>query len=269
MHRTFPTPEPPRLDVRNPAGDVLIEAGDTGETTVTLDGPEELLGRATVEQRGGSIRVEVPERRGFLGFSSAEDVDVVIRCPSSASAAVRTKSADLTVRGLLGGVDAATASGDLRVEAVSGDASFKTASGDVRAESVGGGLTTHTASGDVVAGPVGGTLRANLVSGDLRVESVGGAVTVNSVSGDQEIGAVTAGTVTLQSVSGDVRIGIRRGSRVYVDAMTLSGDPRSELDLGADPGEGEGPLVELRIKTVSGDVQIVRAPASTPAEVSR
>ena len=268
MQKTFPTPEPPRLDLRNPSGDVAIDASADGETTVTLEGPEELVERATVELHGDTLRVQVPERRGLFGFGGSEDVDVLIRCPAGARATVRTKSADVTGRGELAEVDVMTASGDLRFDRVTGDASFKTASGDVRVESVGRDLSAHTASGDVGAGPVGGSLRANLVSGDLRADSVGGPCSVNSVSGDQEVGAVREGKVTLQSVSGDVRVGVRRGSRVYVDAATLSGDPSSELDLGADPGGDDGPLVELRVKTVSGDVEIVRAAETTPQEVS-
>jgi hypothetical protein len=66
---------------------------------------------------------------------------------------------------------------------------------------------------------------------------------------------------------------VRRGSRVYVDANTVSGSTNSELELSDAPaedggGEGdEGPMVELRIKTVSGDVNIARAAA--PAQLPR
>ena len=268
MDHRFPTPEPPRLDVRNPSGDVLIETGAEGETTVTLEGPEELLARAIVDQRGDTVRVEVPERRGLFGFGGSEDVDVLIRCPDGAAAIVRTRSADVICRGVLASAEVASASGDVRFDRVSGDASFKTASGDLRVEDVGGDLSAQTASGDVVAGPVGGSLKANLVSGDLRVDSVGASATVNSVSGDLSLDAVAEGAVSLQSVSGDVRVGVRRGSRVWVDVSTLSGDPESELDLGGEPVGEDGPLVDLRVKTVSGDVSIVRAPAPTPQEVA-
>ena len=264
MDHRFTTHEPPRLDVRNPSGDVLVETGAEGETTVTLHGPDELLERAVVEQRGGTVHVEIPERRGLFGFGGSEDVDVLIHCPDGSAAVVRTKSADVTCRGLLASAELASASGDVRADRVAGTASFKTASGDMRVDDVGGDLSAQTASGDVTAGPVGGQLKANLVSGDLRVESVGGSATVNSVSGDIALDAVVEGAVTLQSVSGDVRIGVRRGSRVWVDVSTLSGDPESELDLGDDPVGDDGPLVDLRVKTVSGDVSIVRAPAPTP-----
>jgi hypothetical protein len=78
--------------------------------------------------------------------------------------------------------------------------------------------------------------------------------------------AVTAGDVSVQAVSGDVQIGVRRGSLVYVDASSLSGDTRSELELGDLPSAEDGPRIDLRLKTVSGDISVVRAamPAPTP-----
>jgi hypothetical protein len=65
------------------------------------------------------------------------------------------------------------------------------------------------------------------------------------------------------SVSGDVTIGVRRGSKVYLDCNTVSGDTTSELELTSDAPAGDGPLVEIRAKTVSGDITITRAAAPT------
>ena len=69
------------------------------------------------------------------------------------------------------------------------------------------------------------------------------------------------GQVNATSVSGDVTIGVRRGSKVYLDCNTISGDTSSELELTTDAPAGDGPLVEIRAKTVSGDIRITRAPA--------
>jgi DUF4097 and DUF4098 domain-containing protein YvlB len=87
---------------------------------------------------------------------------------------------------------------------------------------------------------------------------------VNTVSGDQELAAVYQGNVAAHSVSGDVHVGVRRGSKVFLDCNTVSGDTRSELDMLPDAPSGDGPLVELRAKTVSGDIVITRA--SAPAD---
>jgi hypothetical protein len=69
----------------------------------------------------------------------------------------------------------------------------------------------------------------------------------------------------LQTVSGDARIGVARGTRVWIDAVSVSGDLDSELGLednmpaGDDVAEVTGEVVPLHVKTVSGDVKIVRA----------
>jgi hypothetical protein len=70
----------------------------------------------------------------------------------------------------------------------------------------------------------------------------------------------------LRALSGDLSVGIRKGSRLFVDANTVSGSTSSEVELSdAAPQEGaESPLVELFAKTVSGDVRIERAPAPWP-----
>jgi len=53
---------------------------------------------------------------------------------------------------------------------------------------------------------------------------------------------------------------VRSGSRLQVDANSVSGELDSEVPLSDEPGAGnDGPLVRLRAKTVSGDFRIVRA----------
>ena len=83
-------------------------------------------------------------------------------------------------------------------------------------------------------------------------------MTSKSVSGDQRV-TVAEGKVALVSVSGDVEARVRPGSRVFVDANAVSGAVSSELELSGVAPNGDGPLVEIRARTVSGDVRIARA----------
>jgi len=287
---TYSTPGPVRLNLEIPAGQIEIETADTEETHVQLealadnDRVRELVDEARIEllRRGDGheVVVEMPTRQGFwISISRGPDIrfggpDIRLRitCPRGADLDVRTKSADVDARGQYGTVELKTASGDLHVEEARGTTRIKSASGDFHTDHVAGSLDVQTVSGDVHAGVVDGDVRAQLVSGDVQVDAAGASVNTNTVSGDQRFGAVERGRVELKAISGDVIVGIRRGSRLYVDANTLSGATSSELELSDSPAQElseDAPLVELFVKTVSGDVRIERAPApSAAAEVT-
>ena len=99
-----------------------------------------------------------------------------------------------------------------------------------------------------------------LVSGDFAIDEAHTDLAAKTVSGDQRIGAVREGKITLQSVSGDVRLGVRPGTRLRIDANSVSGDVSSEFDIKDRPSEAStGAEAQLQIKTVSGDVEITRA----------
>jgi DUF4097 and DUF4098 domain-containing protein YvlB len=142
---------------------------------------------------------------------------------------------------------------------VTGDAVVKSSSGDVSVREAGGDAVIATASGDVDLGRVGGEAQVRSASGDVLISEAGTAVTVQTASGDQQVDCATEGSVVLQSASGDMSVGIRRGSRLWVDARSVSGETSSELDVSDAPVDDDGPLVEVRATAMSGDIRILRA----------
>jgi len=288
---TFATPGAVRLNLELPAGKIEVETGNTDETHVELealsthDAVRELVAKSSIEllQRGAGheVVVEVPMRGGFY-FSLSRGPDIRfggpeirlrITCPKGAELDVATKSADIEARGEYGSVEVKTASGDVNVQDAAGDVRVKTASGDVHFEKVDGRLDVHSASGDLHVRAVTRETQVQLVSGDLFIGEAGGSVSANTVSGDHRIEAVLQGRVELRAISGDISVGIPRGTRLFVDANTVSGSTSSEVELGDDPGqesEPGGPLVEVFAKTVSGDIRIERASArhTATAELS-
>jgi DUF4097 and DUF4098 domain-containing protein YvlB len=212
--------------------------------------------------------IHVPHRRGLLSVALGRDPDVVVRvrCPRGAALRARTRAADVVARGTLGAVELKTASGDARLDEVDGRLEAVSASGDVRAGHVHGPASVKTASGDARLDRVDGRLEASLVSGDLEAGDLRAGAAVNTVSGGVTLAAVLAGPVDVRTVSGDVRVGIRRGSTLWVDATSVSGSMSSEMPVEDRPPEGQdAPLVELRGRTVSGDIRLIRAPALDPA----
>lgn len=278
MQRSFDTPGHLRLNLEIPSGRVDVETVEGATTHVELSASDSDLGSELLENArielleradGHELVVEVRSRSGFwISFGRGPELRLRVTCPPGADADVRTKSADVRGVGRYGSVMVKSASGDISFGEVEHDARFKTASGDVHLDTAHGTTHLQTASGDLSVQRATGNVSAQLVSGDVWIRDAAASVNLNTVSGDQRIDGVVEGAIELHSVSGDIVVGVRRGSRVYVDANTVSGSTSSELELADAPGGvavAEGPLVEVRAKTVSGDVSIVRAAAPSPA----
>jgi len=275
---TYSTPGHVRLSLEIPSGKIEIETASDRETHVRLEAlssndlVRELIETARIElvRRGDryEVVVEARIRHGFwVSFGRDPDILLRVTCPRGADLDIRTRSADVEAGGEYGSVEVKTASGDVNVEHASGDLDVKTASGDVHVAKVDGRVEANSASGDIQLETVGGKADVQLVSGDLHIREADDSVTANTVSGDQRLEAVRKGRMELRAISGDISVGVRRGSRVFVDANTVSGSTSSELELSDAPQEApteESPLVELFVKTVSGDVSIDRAPAPAP-----
>ena len=249
-HESFSTPGPVTLDIRIPAGDVEIETDDAAETAVELEArgrdAEALESDAEVSMRprgdGYEVRIEAGRGRGGLFGLRGGEYRVRVTAPHGAIVRANLASADISGRGRYSELEVKVASGDVEFEDVSGEAGVNAASGDIRLDHV-------------------GKAKINSASGDVRIDESAEGADVNTASGDVAIDSVLAGDVRINSASGDIEVGIAKGSRLLVDAQTLSGDTSSELDLesGSTIETDEGPLVELKARSMSGDIRVKRA----------
>lgn len=280
-HR-FDTPGSLAIRIRTGSGQITIEATDSQETEVTLeplrddDLTREAIAGARVElvERAGGheLVVELPKKTGFtldfgaMQFGRGPKVAIGIRCPRGADVEVTSSSADLNASGSLGAFAIKTASGDTLVDEVA-SLSATSASGDVQARQVAGRAQVNSASGDVRIERVLGAVAVNTVSGDVTVRDARGSVTIQTVSGDQSVDGICTGEAKLNSVSGDVRAGVRPGVKLWIDANSVSGELSSELGVNESaPASESDAVVPLRVKTVSGDVLILRSGALDPIE---
>jgi len=259
---SFHTPGALLLNVRVPSGRIELETVEGEETVVELDASPELEEEARIELRprhdGHEVSVVIEKRSGFFrGFRG--DVRVRVTAHPAADVAVSTASADVEGRGSFGALEVNSASGDVAFDQVGGDAQVNSASGDVRVSRVEGGLTVNTASGDLEVGYLGGNGKVRSASGDVQIDEAAGSLKVQTASGDMEVGSVREGDVNLQTASGDIEVGIKKGSKLWIDARSMSGDTSSELEVGDAPPDGAGPLVEVRATAMSGDIQVRRA----------
>src|SRR5262245_23868146 len=272
----FETPGSVSLRFKLPSGRVVVTTADEPQTTVELVP----LGRRdtdaldkveiTHDQRGGRHVITVEERDQFrwgpIRISWGATVEVRGTCPSGSDVDLTGGSTDLHATGELGEVNASSASGDIRVETATKRLQVKTASGDVTIGTAEAGGSVGTVSGELEVRRIEEAITARSVSGDVRVGSIQAPFQLSTTSGDVDLESVEGGEVRAQSVSGDIRIGVGRGTRVFIDAASVSGTLQSELgvdDFEPAPEEDEsddpGEVVPLHVKTVSGDVTIGRA----------
>jgi len=266
---TFETPGRVRLEIAIPAGSVRIKTWADPRVDVEVspargdEASQQAAAETRVEatERGGrhEITIRAPKREGRFGFlGRSPEIEVSVRCPEDTDVDLTTHSADLDTSGRIGDVDVRSASGDAML-GDTGSLAFTTASGDLSAGTVGGTLNAKSASGDVSVREVGGIASVTTVSGDVRLEGTDDTASVSSVSGDIDLENAGRGA-RLNSVSGDVHVASRRGLALWIDVQSVSGSVRSELDVD-EKKTGEGEPVELRVRTVSGDVRLSRAGA--------
>ena len=267
MERTFDTPGHLQLDLRIPAGSIRIRAEQTSQTQLSIHGERDPEDFRIVfdDARPGEQRLTVEYReRGKLFGWRGTGLRVDLTVPLGAALACDTGSADLEITGRLGALTFRSGSGDCRFDDVESELTVKVASSNLTGLTVGGGFSFNSASGDARVREVGGDVSATSASGDLAIGTIGGSVKLATVSGDVEIGSVAVGSASVRSVSGDVEIGVARGTRVYLDVNSTSGDTVSELDMSETSDEG-GIDLDLQVGTVSGDIRIVRAAAGAAA----
>jgi len=272
---SYPTPEPIQLILRIPAGRIEIAATDTRETTVEV---RRSGGRATGQEAEDDVRIEFRDSRRGPGqllavvdrnrhgwFARHAAYLVRIETPSGADVHAVTASAAVAGTGSFGSVNVRTASGEVAFDDVTDRVSIKSASGDVRVRDVKGPAELASTSGDIHVGAAAGRVSASLVSGDFKVDDAAQGVTARTVSGDLSIQAVASGEVDLNTVSGDALIAVRPGKRIWMDVRSTSGHTSCDLDADGDARGAAAADVDIRVKTVSGDVRITRAPEARDA----
>src|SRR5581483_464702 len=207
VEQRFPTPDPVRLELRIPVGEIDVVSVDAGESTVTLEGSNKVLEATRIELTGDRL-VVAPQRKFSVGlFDRFEgSLRVQARVPHRSRIEIMTASGEARLEGTFAALEAKSASGDVRVAGhVLGDTNVRTVSGSVRLPHVTGDLNVRT------------------VSGDVEADATDGSVTVVSVSGDVRLRLLREGSVSVRSVSGDVVVGVAPGTNLDLDAGSASG----------------------------------------------
>jgi len=274
--RTFDrqVPAQPRgvVEISNVSGSVEVSGWDRNEVNVhaELDSGVE---RVDVSSDGGrtSIKVILAHASGHGGETRLQ-----VKIPKESELNVSAVDADVTTNAMLGVQRLSAVSGNIAAELAGADVELKTVSGDLRLKGHGLPARLHVSSvsGDVHLEHGAGELEASTVNGTLIVSfDSARAVRVRTTSGDLHIeGKLTRGaTLEASTVSGDLSVRARADGGYAYEVSSFSGDitdcfnaspertskygPGSRLE--GTRGEGAG---RLRVKTMSGDVQLCDRP---------
>ncbi len=246
---TFDVGPDPDVEVRIASGHIHVEEGPDGiiGVSISASNPDKLL----VEQFRDHIQIG---EEGRLRGSYRVRLEV----PAGTHVTTAVASGNVDVRGLVGDFTARSASGDVDLKQASGRVEIKMASGDASIKEAGGDTRVVSASGDVKIIAASGDCSVSTASGDVVLGTVGGGLNVKTASGSVLVKQFEGDSLIAKSVSGRLDLRIAPGRRVDLDIRTLSG--RVDLPSPSDsPTPPVGPEVQLRAKSVSGNISIGRA----------
>lgn len=248
-----------RVVVRIVAGEVTVTSGSSSRIEVRRDSGAPV----DVRLRDGVLQVMQPEsdmapiERFIRWFTEGRRhrCTVVVTAPPEAKIDVTTVSAPVITSGFRAGTRIKTVSGDATLSALGSQVDVKTVSGEVEAKGINAELKLKSVSGDMSV--VDGTCRW------VDAKSVSGEVIL-----DLELDP--AGTYDVKTVSGDVAVRTVSEPNLSVEVSTVSGDVVSDFGLDFDVRPGRRHLYDtigtggarLRVKTVSGDLRVLRGRAA-------
>jgi hypothetical protein len=217
-------------------------------------GPSEAVRDARIDLVGQRLKVQSSKALPLR----AVPLSVVVRAPAGSHVISKTGSADVTVTGAAGRLDVTTGTGDITADRADAPAEVNSGSGDLRLGPMLAGLRAKTGSGDVEVSSIGGNTILYTGTGDVWLGAVQHDVQIRTGSGDVTVADAATGRITLATGSGAIRIGIRAGVRAQVDVSSRSGQARSDLEVSAQPPEGETTLF-VTGRTGSGEALVTTA----------
>jgi hypothetical protein len=255
------------IEVSNVAGSIAVDAWTKNELEVTGTIGDDV---ERLDVTGGADRASVRVILPQMGNNHDGQARLTLHVPAGCHLVTDGVSADTTVTGLKGMVEAKTVSGGITVKGSPSSVEAKTVSGDVHITADAAKMRIQSVSGDVVLGGATSDLNVHTVSGDVTASGASlKNMEMQTTSGDVGLDAslAKAGRATIQTLSGDVAVALPSGTSAAVEVKTMSGDitnafgPKAERQseygpgkhLGFKIGGGDG---RITITTMSGDVQL-------------
>lgn len=240
------------VEIENVRGRIEVVAWDKNEVAVkgSLDDETE---RFIFESEGASTRIVVETR---ARLRSGEGSNLVIHLPKGSRVHANLVSADLVLKGVLGGTEAKTVSGDIKASGLKRRMELGSVSGKLTISDSEGEAELSTVSGDIQAEVDAESVSLNTVSGEARFASDTKLkeLTLNTVSGDAEVRAKLADDAQVEgsTVSGDLRLYVNKDVNAVLDLHTAAGGEVVNGLSGHKPSRGMIGNEELRVTLGEG-----------------
>lgn len=277
------------LEVDADLGSIVVEAGGSGNVTVTIDAPEDDDLSFDVRQGRSGVRV-VGEYKGnssgWFGWGGKRPkVEYRITVPKNYNVDLDTKGGSISVDDLRGRVDADTSGGSLSFGNIDGPVDGNTSGGSIRLESSNGDANLDTSGGSIKIGDVQGNVNADTSGGSISIARAHGNVVADtsggSISVEEVYGSIDASTsgghikaMILEQPGGDCRLSTSGGSvhvtlaegiHVDLDASTSGGRATSDFPLDNErrskthlSGQLNGGGPKLVLRSSGGGVHVKR-----------
>jgi len=177
----FPAQGARVLELDLTAGSVVVAGWDRDEISVRAEHSSRAEVRVRRTRDGTRVEVEAVASRGPVTI-----VDYEISVPRGMALEVDAMTADVTVEGVRGGVEASVNQGDVTLR------------------SVGGAVKVYSTTGKVLVEGAAGDVEAETAAGEIRLVRVNGAIGAESAGGDIIMEGVTSSSVDVGTVGGRI-----------------------------------------------------------------
>jgi DUF4097 and DUF4098 domain-containing protein YvlB len=254
IEQSFHVGNTPRFVAAITSGSIEILEGKTETIGLHLESARE--DDFTITQNGDTVTVRRPLGSEGWGLREAS-TRIRVEVPPNTSVRISVASAEINAQAKLAEAFIDTASGDVSLSEV-GDAKVKSASGDLSIGMASGEVSLRTASGDVRIGDVAERLDVSTASGSVDVARARGDVASSAASGNLAIDRFEGSDLDIKSASGNIRVGLPRGTKVALDARSLSGHIALPERTPASGSRDDRRQVRAKLRTISGDIEIIR-----------
>jgi DUF4097 and DUF4098 domain-containing protein YvlB len=196
----------------------------------------------------------------FASFRGTAKAELSVTVPRDVLLKFGVITADGLVTGLRSDAKLSTVSGDLVIDDIIGDLDLNAVNGEISVRNHTGNIAAHTVSGDLTASGSIGKFTADGVTSAvfLDIDGTPDEISTNLVSGalTVRLGSDVATRYRLNTVSGTLQL----------DTQTI----RGTLGKGYEGTTGElsGSWLDLRAKSVSGNISVVRRAPDTVSDAT-